>query len=388
MNYKLRSYQQDAVTFLDKTSLALFAIKPGLGKTLIALDFILKKRLTALIVVPAYLKKNWEKEILKFTPEIQSLITIISYSQLGKLKELNADILVLDESHYTKNPSAKRTQNVHQLVSSNPPKFIALLSGTPAKNDASELYSQLKLLSYSGKFKFNTTYTRFRETFCYKETQWFGSKKTVKYHGVRNEDLLKRVMAPVLFTVDESKVLDLPEQVRKKIDLGLPSDLLLDGVDIESDAYATVKKENALGKAQAGLKYIQDLIHDVRKLVIFTDHLSSLEFLKENINGWFISGATPMDQRNMFVEWFNDSDEGVLVCTIGAASVGINLQTANHLLFTDYPHVPGDLEQAEKRVHRVGQTKTCFYHYLISGEIDERILDNLTFKQSNIAKIL
>jgi SNF2 family DNA or RNA helicase len=69
-----------------------------------------------------------------------------------------------------------------------------------------------------------------------------------------------------------------------------------------------------------------------------------------------------------------------IVATIGSMSVGVNLQAANYMVFNDYPWVPADLAQAEKRIHRIGQKSNCFYYYIFSSGVDENIFQTILDK--------
>ena len=387
---QLYRHQSNAVNFLQTRKRALIALKPGLGKTYVALELIKQTKLKSLIIVPAYLVHNWLSEIQAYCPECLSLIKVISYGSLKNLESKDFSILILDEAHYIKNPQAKRTKFVFELAKVIKPKFTALLTGTPLKNRVPEFYPLLKVLSVGDEFDFPTTYLRFCTTFANKTEKFFGSRKQVTFEGVRNLDLLKRVLTPIYYSVDENEVLDLPAQVRKYVNLDLKIDSEMAQVDISDVSFATLKKENAIAKHSLTAQYLEDLANNVSKIVVFTDHPYVCELLAAHspFPCGVITGDTPMKDRYGIVEKFNDSSEAVLYCTIGAASVGLNLQTANHMVFNDYPWVAADLEQAEKRIHRIGQNEKCFYHYLLSGEMDKRILNVVRTKKDLIEEIL
>lgn len=396
-DYFLMDHQCKAIIRMIENPRTLCALKPGLGKTLCAIRTAVETNLKALVICPAYLKENWEREIDKFAPESRHLFNVTTYSKLNKFYEQNNDILqhwriiILDESHYIKTPSAQRTKMAHKIVSEMNPRKTILLTGTPMKNGVPELYSQLGLLSYGQGFSFPSGYDKFCKTFCHETFESFGPRTVKTYSGVKNEELLKKVLEPVLFSVDENEVLDLPEEVIKKVHLGLKIDAELDALYYSQDHFSTKKKENAELKALYGASYIKDLYAQVGKLVVFSDHPDAVFELASNFKGenvFIIDGAVNIEKRDKIVQQFTESENAIIFCTIGAASVGINLQSANHLVFNDYPFVPADLEQASKRIKRIGQTKTCFYHYLLSGEMDEKILDKIREKQSTIGKVL
>ena len=77
----------------------------------------------------------------------------------------------------------------------------------------------------------------------------------------------------------------------------------------------------------------------------------------------------------------------VIVATIGAFSVGVNLTKANHLVFNDISWVPADNEQALKRIHRIGQERACTIHYVVGGHVDKFILDKVRSKMKIINSV-
>lgn len=394
-NYTLRAHQQKALDRVLNNPRTILALAPGLGKTLVAICATVETSSRTLVIVPAFLKDNWEKEIKTFAPESNHLFTITTYTKLNKFLEENKDILeqyeivCLDESHYIKNRNAQRSILAHHLIKTIAPKKTIFLTGTPLKNKIPEFYSQLLALSYGEGFSFPKGYEKFCATFCNIVMRRIGYKEVKSFEGLKNADLLKQVIAPVYFTVKKEDILDMPKVVRKTINLGLKTDATLKDLLDEHDHFSTAKKENALEKAVFGLEYIKNLYEQVGKLIVFSDHPEALEIIAESFNdALVIDGQTCVDKRQALVELFNSRDEAIILCSIGAASVGLNLQSASHMVFNDYPFVPGDLSQAEGRTERIGQKGTCFYHYLVSGPMDELILEKIQSKRDIIGGVL
>ena len=116
-----------------------------------------------------------------------------------------------------------------------------------------------------------------------------------------------------------------------------------------------------------------------RKLVIFTEHRDTLNYLKERIITLFgreenlviIDGSVPRDQRRAIEDRFrNDPDVHFLLAT-DAAGEGINLQRAHLMINYDLPWNPNRLEQRFGRIHRIGQTEVCHLWNLVAGETRE-----------------
>jgi superfamily II DNA or RNA helicase len=127
-----------------------------------------------------------------------------------------------------------------------------------------------------------------------------------------------------------------------------------------------------------------------RKLIIFTEHKDTLNYLKERITGLLglpdavvaIHGAVNRDDRRKIQESFrNDPDVLILVAT-DAAGEGVNLQNANLMVNYDLPWNPNRLEQRFGRIHRIGQTEMCHLWNMVAketreGEVFQRLFDKL-----------
>lgn len=382
---KLYDHQKQALTFALDNYYTLNALQPGMGKTAVAINLALSVEGRCLIIPPAYLVSNWWSEIKLWAEGKERIFDIVPYSLIHKITDVkDYDVIVFDEAHYVKNLEAKRTRVAHELVSNGAPKYLLLMTGTPVKNGIPEIYSLLKLLSY-GPYHFPVSYTNFCTKFCHQVQMRIKGRMIRKWEGFKNEELFHRLIKPIYYKGPEV-ALDMPDQVRKKVLLDLITDKFLAGAGPENAKhFSTQKADNATAKARVGAQYIQDLYNEVDKIVVFSDHIASLELLKEVFkDALVITGATPMSSREVYVGDFTRRSRGIILASIGAASTGINLQSANHMVFIDYPWSPSDIDQAEKRIHRIGQTKKCFYHYLLSGKIDEYILNLIDKKRDTI----
>jgi len=165
LKMELFPFQKKGVSFIEaKDGRALLADSMGLGKTCQSLAWLQlhSEKRPVIIVVPASLKLNWEREIKMWMnpiPNIQILfgtkpnqiigdIIIINYdilpAWLEKLQEIKASVLILDEIHYLKNSKAKRTK-AGKALGKNIPHILGL-SGTPIVNRPIEAFNALKLI--------------------------------------------------------------------------------------------------------------------------------------------------------------------------------------------------------------------------------------------------
>ncbi|WVN42276.1 helicase-related protein [beta proteobacterium MWH-UniP1] len=116
-----------------------------------------------------------------------------------------------------------------------------------------------------------------------------------------------------------------------------------------------------------------------RKLIIFTEHRDTLNYLADRIRGLLgkheavnmIHGGVHREDRRKVQELFrNDKDTRVLLAT-DAAGEGVNLQNANLMVNYDLPWNPNRLEQRFGRIHRIGQTQVCHLWNMVANETRE-----------------
>ena len=118
-----------------------------------------------------------------------------------------------------------------------------------------------------------------------------------------------------------------------------------------------------------------DAAENDRKLVVFAHHRRVVQAIAERFDAGVIIGGMTDSRRDRVIDAFTNSDEPrLLVCSIAAAGVGINLQRASDVMFAEQPWNPSDCDQAEDRCHRIGQTRGVMVDYIVaSGTIDEHV---------------
>lgn len=393
-NITLKDYQVEGVNYLLKHQHAVLGDEMGLGKTVQALAVAsANPSLKTLIVAPAYLIPNWKQEIDRFCPHINYELVSYSPITLRKKRQLfvQTDIVIFDEVHYLKNPSAQRTQVVHSYIESHPPKYLLGLSGTPIKNRVPEWYSLIYLTCYGSapnglqiQDQWYSNYYKFCHNFSNAVKITVKGRPVTKFLGAKNTHTLKNLLRSKYLRRKAKDVLELPDQNYIYRDLGGDDGELLDAWENFGNGdkeLIQVKVENALSKVKYTIEYAKGLMEQGYKVLIFTDHVKVVQEVKEKIKGALgITGSTPSDQRMKIVNKFNETDAGCLVGTIGSMSTGFNMTTCNQVIFNDISWVPADNLQAEKRVHRIGQDKKCFYHVILSGRMDKMIFDNVKEK--------
>jgi SNF2 family DNA or RNA helicase len=149
-------------------------------------------------------------------------------------------------------------------------------------------------------------------------------------------------------------------------------------------SFAAVKAVNALAKVEHTLELIKEILDSTTGVLVYSDHVQAVTKIYESLpvgTAKFITGSTSMEARDKYVDDLNHGRIQVLVSTIGALKEGVNITGVNYQIFNDFPWVDADLEQVRKRIHRIGQTKTCFYYYLFSSKVDEYIFRALETKK-------
>ncbi|MDR3259767.1 MAG: DEAD/DEAH box helicase [Fusobacteriaceae bacterium] len=392
----------------------------GLGKTLQAIAILTKLYETSsghsLVVMPKSLIYNWENEINRFSSGLtigiyygnnrsidiigENNVTLTTYgtirNDIEKLKELNFDLLILDESQNIKNVNAQTTKAILLLNAEN---RIAL-SGTPIENNLSELYSLFRFLNPA----MFGSYTEFN-TFYAEPIQKFNDKDAIN-------ELKKKIYPFILRRVKKEVLKDLPDKIEKTmfIEMNSPQKRLYD--ERRAYYYHQVKnqiQENGLGKshffilqALNELRQIAScpenksvnvisskrevLIHNVveavengHKVLVFTNYITSIKNIcddLENIGIKYISMSGGTKDRQSLVNKFQlDKKCKVFVMTLKTGGVGLNLTAADTIFIYD-PWWNKTVEnQAIDRAYRLGQDRTVFaYKLILKDTIEEKIL--------------
>ncbi len=141
----------------------------------------------------------------------------------------------------------------------------------------------------------------------------------------------------------------------------------------------TDRKWNELLRLLQDTPEMRDPIQGLRKLVIFTEHRDTLNYLRERLTTLLgrtepivcIHGGVPRDERRRIEDQFRNDPEVFILLATDAAGEGINLQRAHLMVNYDLPWNPNRLEQRFGRIHRIGQTEICHLWNLVAGETRE-----------------
>ena len=426
-----KNYQLEGVLFVDdQDGRALIADEMGLGKTIQALGFLKlhPEAFPAIIVTPASVKLQWRDEIRKWigsSPTIEILegetpilhnfcdLTILNYDIISywipALEVVNFKTIIGDEVQKLANPEAKRTQAFKQLASGI--KNRILLSGTPIKNRTKEFYTALSIIAPE---EFKSAY-QFYHRYCDPKLKTIhirgGGTRTVwTFDGSTNWEELHQKLKRVMIRRTKAEVLpELPKKQKILVPLSSEKEAFRDYLLAESDFSKWVEREEAADKAQqtlhiehlkqlaylckrkAVLSWLQDYIETDEKLVVITHHKAVIKDLSEAFNGKcvVVDGSTK-DKEVERKRFWEDSRIRLFIGQIQAAGAGLNLQCASAVAFVEFPWTAADAEQAEDRVHRIGQEADSVraYYLIAEGTIDLRIAQILTQKNKLSKRLL
>jgi len=424
---KLFPFQKKGVAFIEaKDGRALIADEMGLGKTVQALAWLQlhPEKRPAIIVVPASLKLNWEREARAWmsNPKTQILsgtktdipltedIIIINYDILsawvGKLQQYNAQVLITDECHFYKSNTAKRTKATKMLGKKIP--HVIALSGTPVVNRPVEMYNALKLID-------DTVVPNFwiyAQRYCGAKHNGFGWDFSGASH---TEELHEKLVNTIMLRRLKKDVLkDMPDKIYSilPIEIDNPSEYehaewdFISWVSENKGEGAAKKASNAeafaqiealkqlavKGKMKQAVEWIENFLDIDGKLIVFATHKNTIDTLMQKFGNRAVKvdGSVFGQARQDTIDRFqNDKTCRLFVGNIKAAGVGITLTAASNVAFLELPWTPGELTQAEDRCHRIGQKNAVNVYYLIaSNTIDEKIARTLDSKRKVLDSVL
>jgi SWI/SNF-related matrix-associated actin-dependent regulator 1 of chromatin subfamily A len=416
---ELRPFQRAGVRYALHSRRLFIADEQGLGKTVEALATLEEdEAYPAVIVCPASLKLNWEREAAHWLPHRtvhvvagtgkaipRADITVLNYEIVHAHRERLAisrpQALILDESHYVKNPAAKRTRAVRKLAEQLPEDALKLcLTGTPVMNHPDELISQLRIL---GRLEEFGSGARFKRRF-----QGAGAEERIHWH-LRRTCFVRRLKKDVLPQLPEKRQVIVPVALENEKEYRLAErDVVawlqeqpIELGELEAKVQATLRAERlaqlntlrqlaARGKLGAALAWIDDFMQSEEPLVVFASHRE----IQERVIARFpdaahVLGQDSQAQRDAAVQAFQQPDgPQLIVCSTRVAGQGITLTRASNVAFLDLEWSPAMHDQAEDRTHRIGQRDAVTAWYLLAAEtIDEQMSEVLARKRGIVGAV-
>lgn len=317
---------------------------------------------------------------------------VINYDLVWRkdeLKRLSGFTLMLDESSLVSNPRAKRTKFILKLRTNH----VILLSGTPDKGKYEELLTQAHLLGWNiSKTDYWDRYVKWRYN-----NDIAPIPIPVVYGYKHVDELVKNLTEYGAEWLDEDA--SLPSQTFTTLKCDSSPEykrfqkndfvLLKDGTELVGDSsLAKLLRERQLCGmySKAKQESFSDFLEGCQDRVIvfynFKEEYNVLRGLCKDRPISMVNG----DKKDL-LNYENEPDSVTLV-QYQAGAMGLNLQKANYAVFFTPPLGSELYEQAKKRIHRIGQTKPCFYYSLVcKGSVEEKIYKVLAKRQDYSTKL-
>ncbi|MFE0353297.1 DEAD/DEAH box helicase [Streptomyces nigra] len=441
----LRDYQLRGLAWLDlMTSLGLggcLADDMGLGKTITVIALHLKRARTAptLVVCPASLLGNWQREINRFAPgvpvrrfhgpdrtldDLDGGFVLTTYGTMRSaaptLAAADWGMVVADEAQHVKNPYSATAKALRTIPT---PARVAL-TGTPVENNLSELWALLDWTTPGllGPLKsFRARHARAVENGEDEEAierlarlvRPFLLRRRKSDPGIVPElppktetdhpvPLTREQAALYEAVVRESLIaIETAEGMARR---GLVLKLLTSLKQI-CDHPALYLKEDPSGPSGERLAFrsgklalldelLDTLLAEDGSALVFTQYVGMGRLITSHLASRavpveMLHGGTPVPERERMVDRFQSGATPVLVLSLKAAGTGLNLTRAGHVVHFDRWWNPAVEEQATDRAYRIGQTQPVQVHRLITeGTIEDRIAEMLASKRALADAIL
>ena len=400
----LAPFQWVAVRYALEARRTFLSDEQGLGKTVEALATLeADDAFPAVVVCPASMKLTWEREAARWLPHRSRAvlsgrepdpvgdaeITILNYdivqARLAGLVASGPQALVIDESHYCKNPHAKRTRAMRRLGDAVPADGLRLaLTGTPVMNHADELIAQLRVIGRLHEFGSGASFSR----------QFEGELSEERLHWhLRRHCFVRRLKSEVLPQLPAKRQVVVPVSLNNEQEYRLAEDDVikwlksqpLDLKELDAKIAATLRAERlaqltalqrlaARGKLAAALTWIHDFLASGEPLVVFARHVEVQEAVVARFpDALHLFGRDTFAQRQAAIGAFQEPDGPQLImCATRVAAQGITLTRASNVCFLELEWTPAIHDQAEDRCHRIGQRDAVTAWYLLAADtIDE-----------------
>ena len=420
------NHQKIAIEKLAGSKRFILADDMGLGKTtstiIAALETGSKK---ILIVCPASLKINWQREIenysdrpvficegKKFSTEHD--FVIINYDilknfhdpkskELTLLEQCNFDLVILDEAHMISNAQAQRTKIINSFVKKI--NRVWLLTGTPMTSRPMNYYNLLSIIESPVAQNWMAYAIRYCQGYQFKA----GNRKVWNVSGASNlEELRDRTSKQILRRLKE-EVLDLPDKIITPVYLRLQSkeyeNLMGEYYDwydknpdqsssltVQFSKLMKVRKVIANEKTRQTIEFAENILEQGKKVIIFTNFTDSLQTIYQHFGkqAVYLDGSCSNSVRQQAVDQFQNEEKiKVFVGNLKAAGVGLTLTSAEVVIMNDLSFVPAEHAQAEDRAYRYGQkSNVLVYYHLYENTIEGAIYDILNKKKEIIRTVM
>lgn len=421
LNATLRYYQEEGFQWLMRVSSwgagACLADDMGLGKTVQAIAFLLAHASEgpSMVVAPASVVTNWQREMLRFAPTLRPLL-LSGFSADGREGVLNAlaagDVLLisygllvsesehlcsvkwnavcLDEAHTIKNRDTKTSGATMKLDASH----RLILTGTPVQNHLGELWNLFRFI-VPGLLG---TYEQFSQKYMSGQQSATAELKRIvapfllrrtKQEVVRELPDKEDIVVPVALSEEEAAVY---EVIRREAvaELEGSSSLSVNALSMITKlrmaaCSASLAEKKWIGsgcsKLDVFLEKLVPIVEGSNSVLVFSQYTSFLSLAATALDKCglgdylYLDGQTPVAKRQSMVDSFQKGEHKIFLISLKAGGLGLNLTGANYVIHLDPWWNPAIEQQATDRAYRIGQSqKVTVYHLISSNTIEEKIL--------------
>jgi SNF2 family DNA or RNA helicase len=431
--HKAFVYQAQAVKAIRDLEFAAVFHEQGLGKTKIAIDLMLywfEKAIvdTVVLVVKKALIRNWQRELAVHTYITPKVLTqnrranFFVFNSPARVVLTNYEVMlsendrirlfcntrdvgvILDESAKIKNPDTAIAQSLLGLA----PLFKrrVIMTGTPVANRPQDIWAQIRFLDQGASL--GDDFAGFRRSVDLSndlsgnevaqdryEENLSGIWSRISRFSVRENKRSGVISLPektirTIRTEWEARQNDMYQQVRDT----LRAVVIREGVPAEDRADVILKRllrlvqiasnpvlvDPSYREEPGKLSYLRDIITKVgaqgEKAIIWTSFTENVDWLTKQLIAWNprrVHGKLAIDARNRAIDQFlGEANVRLLIATPGAAKEGLTLTVANHVVFFDRSFSLDDYLQAQDRIHRISQQRSCLvYNLIMEDSVDE-----------------
>lgn len=435
-------YQREGIAYALEKKRCIMGDEPGLGKTAQAIGVLtISKAFPALVICPASLKVNWQRELKKFgglnavilnddnrstwqmfwDMKLQNgrhaaEVFITNYESLRKffvtkvkhegrftLKSVTFDerkdlfrTVIIDESHKCKTSSTQQSKFVQGIAAGK--EYVLELTGTPVVNNNIDLVQQLTIMDRLGDFG---GYSKFMARYCAGERK-SSHLKELNYL-LRKNCFFRRLKKDVLTQLPDKTRSYLVMDIDNRKEYRDAERDIIDYLKKYKDAddekiqktirgaimvkMGILKQISAKGKVQGAIDIIHNTIDGGQKLIVFCFLKEVVAALKREFrDAVTVTGDDNDKQKQWAVDRFQgDENCRLIILNYRSGGTGLTLTAASNVLFVEFPWTYADCCQAEDRSHRNGQKNAVNCVYLLGKDTIDEYMYNLIQSKKDIA---
>lgn len=400
--YEYEEEEEDGEERIKKSG--VLSLEMGLGKTRTMIKYAIKMKLyPALVVVPPTLKEQWKRElklmcngrVCVYNSKNEDYkdydFVIISNYKISDVKTRSHvfaryKLYIIDEIHQYKNKRTERYKNMRQIVNTNEEGIVWGLTGTPIVNK----YKDIENIAILTKSELDEDYIK--HNFLYMKNDLIEVRKIIHNIYVEMDDEHYREYCETMMKTKKM----LENQIyRDKIPNVLASIIRLRQASVHQDLALPSTNEIEITKDNS---FTMSIINEVArildkyeedKIIIFVEWKRLSRYLKRRLKNYNIKSVIYSGETSILE--FKEEETKVMILNIKSGSVGLNLQNANHCIFTSHNWNDANIQQAIGRVNRIGQNKDIHIYNMYPNNtigvwIDTLIKEKIKVTRSFIEK--